>query len=225
MKKSSVVRKARRIDRILVEMYGVKRQARLRDPAEELILTILSQNTNDTNRDRAFNSLKKKFPGWSDVSEASPSAVARTIKIGGLANIKSKRIIKILRQIGEKSPDFSLSFLKDMSDQGARDYLMEFEGVGPKTASCVLMFSLGRKTMPVDTHVHRVSVRLGLIPDGCTAEEAHDWYQRLDLPVDIYQFHLNMIQHGRKICRPQKPKCEECPLRRQCLYFRGGLSG
>lgn len=188
-------------------------------------MTVLSQNTNDINRDRAFNSLKKNFPGWSDVAAASPSAIARRIKIGGLANIKSKRIIKILRQIGERSPDFSLSFLKEMSDQDAREYLMEFEGVGPKTASCVLMFSLGRKTMPVDTHVHRISTRLGLIPDGCTAEEAHDWYEQLDLPVDIYQLHLNMIQHGRTICRPQKPKCKECPLKRQCLYYREGRSG
>ena len=202
-------------------MYGTKRQTKLRNPTEELILTVLSQNTNDTNRDRAFNSLKGKFPDWSDVAGANPSAIARTIKAGGLANVKSKRIIKILRQIGEKSPDFSLSFLKGMSDQDARDYLMEFEGVGPKTASCVLMFSLGRKTMPVDTHVHRVSVRLGLIPDGCTANDAHDWYRELALPLDIYQLHLNMIQHGRTICRPQKPKCKECPLKRQCLYFRG----
>jgi endonuclease-3 len=205
-------------------MYGAKRQARLRDPTEELILTILSQNTNDTNRDRAFRSLRKRLPSWNDVMGASPSTIARTIKAGGLANIKSKRIVKILRQISEKSPDFSLSFLKGMSDQDARDYLMEFEGVGPKTASCVLMFSLGRKAMPVDTHVHRVSSRLGLLPDGCTAEEAHDWYGELDLPVDIHQLHLNMIQHGRTICRPQKPKCKECPLKRQCLYFRG-LSG
>ena len=184
-------------------------------------MTVLSQNTNDTNRDRAFNSLKDRFPDWSDVAGANPSAIARTIKAGGLANIKSKRIVKILRQIGEKSPDFSLSFLKGMSDQDGWDYLMEFEGVGPKTASCVLMFSFGRKTMPVDTHVHRVSARLGLIPDGYMAEDAHDWYRELALPLDIYQLHLNMIQHGRTICRPQKPKCEKCPLKRQCLYFRG----
>ncbi len=221
MKKSSIVCRAKRIDRILADTYGAKKQANLRDPTEELILTVLSQNTNDTNRDRAFNSLKDRFPDWSDVAGANPSAIARTIKAGGLANIKSKRIVKILRQIGEKSPDFSLSFLKGMSDQDGWDYLMEFEGVGPKTASCVLMFSFGRKTMPVDTHVHRVSARLGLIPDGYMAEDAHDWYRELALPLDIYQLHLNMIQHGRTICRPQKPKCEKCPLKRQCLYFRG----
>ncbi len=221
MKKSSIVRKAKRIDGILADRYGARRQAKLRDPTEELIVTILSQNTNDTNRDRAFASLKKKFPAWSDIVKASPSAIARTIKTGGLANIKSKRIIKILRQIGERSPDYSLSFLKKMSDQEAWGYLMEFEGVGPKTASCVFLFSLGRNTMPVDTHVHRVSARLGLIPDGYTAEEAHEWYSELALPVDIYRFHINMIQHGRTICRPQKPKCEKCPLRRHCLYFKG----
>jgi endonuclease-3 len=107
-----------------------------------------------------------------------------------------------------------------MSDQEAWDYLMEFEGVGPKTASCVFLFSFGRRTMPVDTHVHRVSARLGLIPDGYSAEDAHDWYRELALPVDIYQFHINLIQHGRTICRPQRPKCEKCTLRRLCLYFR-----
>ena len=223
MEKSSIVKKAKRIDEILADTYGARRQAKFRNPTEDLILTVLSQNTNDTNRDRAFASLKKKYPGWREVAGASPAGIARAIKTGGLANIKSKRIIKILKQIGEKSADYSLRFLKKMSDQDAWDYLMEFEGVGPKTASCVMLFSLGRRTMPVDTHVHRVSARLGLIPDGCTAESAHDWYIELALPVDIYQLHLNMVQHGRTICRPQKPKCEKCPLKRHCLYFRGLL--
>ncbi len=221
MKKSSIVRKAKRIDWILADRYGAKKQKKLRDPTEGLILTVLSQNTNDINRDRAFTSLRERFPDWNDVAEANPSAIARAIKAGGLANIKSKRIIKILRQIGERSSDYSLSFLRKMSDQEAWGYLMEFKGVGPKTASCVLLFSLGRRAMPVDTHVHRVSARLGLIPDGHTAEDAHEWYRELALPVDIYQFHINMIQHGRTICRPQKPKCEKCPLRRHCLYFKG----
>ncbi len=221
MKESSIVKKAKRIDEILADTYGAKKQAKFRNPTEELILTVLSQNTNDTNRDRAFASLKKKYPGWRDVAGARPAGIARAIKAGGLANVKSKRIIKILKQIGEKSADYSLWFLKKMSDQDAWDYLMEFEGVGPKTASCVMLFSLGRKAMPVDTHVHRVSARLGLIPDGCTAEGAHDWYEELALPVGIYQFHINMVQHGRTTCRPQKPKCEKCPLRRHCIYFRG----
>jgi endonuclease-3 len=221
LKESSIVRKAKRIDEILADMYGAKKQTKLRDPTEELILTVLSQNTNDINRDRAFTSLRKRFPDWNDVAEANPSAIARTIKVGGLANIKSKRIIKILRQIGERSADYSIGFLERMSDRDAWDYLMEFDGVGPKTASCVLLFSLGRRAMPVDTHVHRVSVRLGLIPDGYTAENAHEWYRELALPVDIYQFHINMIQHGRTICRPQKPKCEKCPLRKHCMYFKG----
>jgi endonuclease-3 len=220
LKESSIVRKVKRIDEILARTYGAKKQAKLRDPTEGLIMTVLSQNTNDTNRDRAFFSLRERFQSWNDVARANPAALARTIRAGGLANIKSKRIIRILRQIGEKSPDFSLEFLKKMSDQDAWDYLMQFDGVGPKTASCVLLFSLGRKAMPVDTHVHRVSARLGLIPDGYTAEDAHDWYRKLALPVDIFQFHVNMIQHGRTTCRPQKPKCSECSLRRHCIYFR-----
>lgn len=201
-------------------MHGAKKQAGLRNPTEELILTVLSQNTSDINRDRAYESLRKRYPAWEIVVSAGASNVARAIRAGGLANIKSKRIIKILKQINQRSADYSLAFLKDMADDEVWDYLRGFEGVGPKTASCVMMFSLGRSTMPVDTHVHRVGTRLGLIPEGCNAEKAHGWFRELSLTVDAYQLHLNLISHGRTLCRPKNPKCGQCPLTRECRYYR-----
>ena len=206
------------IDKKMAKMYGEKKQMRFPDPTEELILTILSQNTNDLNRDRAFASLNSEFSGWADIANARSSSIAGAIKVGGLANIKAKRIKRILIQIGERAEDYSISFIKKMADNEAWKYLMSFDGVGPKTASCVMMFSLGRDFMPVDTHVYRVSKRLGLFPANMTAEKAHDWYRKMKPPVDIYQFHLNLIQHGRTLCRPAKPKCSECGLIRHCVY-------
>lgn len=220
MKKSAILKKIERIDAVLAHVYGVKERTSLRDPTEELILTVLSQNTNDKNRDRAFDSLKKRFPRWEDLARARPGRIAEAIKAGGLANIKSKRIKKMLNQIRRRSPDFSLGFLNEMSDREAFDFLLGLEGVGPKTASCVLLFSLGRKSMPVDTHIHRVSMRLGLGSDGDSAETVFGMYERLPLTVDVYQFHLNMIEHGRSLCRPSRPLCEQCPLKRFCRYFR-----
>ncbi|UCC80132.1 MAG: endonuclease III [Candidatus Zixiibacteriota bacterium] len=220
MGRSTLLKKIVSIDKKLTEMYGEKKQFKFRDPTEELILTILSQNTNDVNRDRAFRSLKAEFPGWGAIAQARSASIAGAIKVGGLANIKSGRIKKILKQIGEKSEDYSISFIKKMTDNEAWEYLMSYEGVGPKTAACVMLFSLGRDFMPVDTHVHRVSKRLGLIPENMNAEKAHDWYREMKPPVSFYRFHLNLIEHGRNLCRPAKPKCPECGLKRQCVYFK-----
>jgi endonuclease III len=216
----SLQKKSAKIDKILAGLYGAKKQTSKSDPTAELILTVLSQNTNDINRDRAYHSLRQQFPSWDDIANAKPGAVAKAIKVGGLAAIKSKRIIKILTQIKSRSNDYSLSFLNKLSDKEIWEYLIAFDGVGPKTASCVLLFALGRKAMPVDTHVHRVGKRLGLIPDNFSAEKAHPWFLELELPIDMYQFHLNLIQHGRVICRPKNPKCDSCPLTRLCLYYR-----
>jgi endonuclease-3 len=220
MSRKRITARAGIVDRILEANYGEKKQTEFLNPTEELILTVLSQNTNDKNRDRAYRSLRRKFPRWGDIASARPSAVAEAIRPGGLANIKSARIIRILKQINSRSSGYSLAFLKRMADREVWEYLMGFEGVGPKTASCVMMFSLGRRTMPVDTHVHRVGRRLGLIPDGYSAEKAHEWFMDLNLPVDVYQLHMNMIAHGRTLCRPRNPVCQECPLTRQCLYYR-----
>ena len=219
MKRPVLLKKIVIVDKKLTEMYGEKKQLEFRDPTQELILTILSQNTNDFNRDRAYVSLTARFSDWEQLAYARSSSIASAIRVGGLANIKSKRIKKILRQIGERSKDYSISFIEKMTDNEAWEYLLSFEGVGPKTAACVMMFSLGRDFMPVDTHVHRVSGRLGLIPKAMNAERAHDWYREMKPPVSMYQFHLNMIQHGRTLCRPAKPKCLKCGLKRECVFF------
>lgn len=218
--KSNLKKKTLSVDRLLAERYGTKKQTAKTDPTSELILTVLSQNTNDINRDRAYNTLRQQYPRWADVASAKPSDIAKAIKVGGLAAIKSTRIIKILKQIASRSNDYSLVFLNDLTDKEIWDYLISFDGVGPKTASCVLLFALGRKAMPVDTHVHRVGRRLGIIPENYSAEKAHPWFLELELPVAMYQFHLNLIQHGRIVCRPRNPKCQACPLTRLCLYYR-----
>ncbi len=219
MDRRALTRKVLIVDKILAEMYGEKKQERFMEPTDELILTVLSQNTNDINRDRAFTALREKFPTWQDAAGASTTSIASAIKIGGLANIKSKRIKKILKQIGEKSDDYTISFIKKMPDEKAWEYLVAFDGVGPKTASCVMMFSLGKDTMPVDTHVHRLSKRLGLIANSVNADQAHDWYREMSFPVSAYQFHLNLIQHGRTLCRAKSPQCFECRLKKQCSYY------
>lgn len=213
------------VDKLLAQTYGEKKQTRLTEPTAELILTVLSQNTNDINRDKAFETLRSRFPTWKILAAAKPVDIAKAIHIGGLSGIKSERIKKILNQIAERSPDFVLSFLEKMGDREVFDYLVSFDGVGPKTASCVLLFSLGRKAMPVDTHVHRVGGRLGFIPEGVDHDKAHQLFLDLNLPVDMYQFHLNLIQHGRALCRPTNPKCGPCPLKRYCLYYRAFVAG
>ena len=222
-KKQKLAARARAVDKILADTYGEKKQTRKTDPTSELILTILSQNTNDINRDRAFKTLKERFPTWADIASAKVTDIAKAIHGGGLSGIKSKRIKKILSQIKEWSSDYKLLFLKKMSDKEVFDYLMSFTGVGPKTASCVLLFSLGRQAMPVDTHVYRVGQRLGFIPPNLNAEKAHQWFLELKLPIDMYQFHLNLIQHGRTLCRPSNPKCDVCPIKRYCLYHNSSL--
>lgn len=223
--KTRIVDKAKKVDCILAQTYGSKRQGRLADPTSELILTILSQNTNDNNRDKAYATLRRRFPTWAAVGNAKVSEIARAIRVGGLATIKSKRIKNVLRQISSRSSDYELDFLEKMSDEEIWDYLLAFDGVGPKTVSCVLLFALGRKAMPVDTHVHRVGTRLGLIPKGYGADKAHRWFLDLDLPLDLYQLHLNMIQHGRSLCRARRPRCRECPLKGLCIYYREQSAG
>jgi len=208
------------IDKILAKMYGEKKQVKFSDPTKELNLSVLAQDTNDVNRDRAFKALKTKFPRWDDVANAGESSVASAIKVGGLANTKAKRIKKILKQIGRENKDYSLKKLKKLEDHEAWEYLTAFEGVGPKTASCVLMFALGRKTMPVDTHVHRLGKRLGIIPENYSAENSHDWFRNLNLKTDVYQLHLNLISHGRNMCKSRNPECGNCSLRKHCNYFQ-----
>jgi endonuclease-3 len=220
MLNTAVKSKIKSIDKLLEKMYGIRVQNKFSNPTDELILTVLSQNTNDNNRDKAFKALKDKYPGWKHVANARTSSIARAIKVGGLANIKSKRIKKILKQIGKDSPIYSLNSLKELSDSKAWEYLTGFDGVGPKTASCVMMFSFGRNFMPVDTHVFRVGKRLGIIPGNLNADKSHDLFRKANLNISLYQLHLNMIRHGREKCRPRNPKCDGCILRQKCNYYK-----
>ena len=211
--------KALRVHGLLLEYYGVPVLKPQRDPLTELIMTILSQNTADVNSSRAYAALHQRFPTWEEVLAAEPEAVIEAIRIGGLARIKAPRIQQILRRLRDERGSLSLGFLADMSTQEARQFLTALPGVGPKTAACVLLFSSLRKpALPVDTHVHRVARRLGLVPDKASAEKAADLLEEL-LPEELYYpFHLSLIRHGRSLCKAGKPRCEECPLAQDCDY-------
>lgn len=186
---------------------------------DELISTILSQNTNDANRDRAFESLRDRFPTWEAVRDAPEEDVVDSIRTAGLAKQKGPRIQKILKEITEQRGELDLDFLNDMSTQGAYDWLQQFKGVGPKTASIVLLFSLGKSAFPVDTHIHRVSGRLGLRPPKLNADKSHKHLAEQFPPDTYYNAHLNLIRLGREICLARQPKCEMCPLQEHCQYY------
>jgi endonuclease-3 len=191
------------------------------DAVSELICTILSQNTNDNNRDRAYTALRAKFPTWEQVRDAPTRQIIAAIRPAGLANQKGPRIQRVLRRFTELNPGkpLNLDFLADLPVDEARQWLMSLNGVGPKTAAIVLLFSLNRPAFPVDTHIHRVTTRLGLIPEGTSAEKAHGLLEALVPPQWYYPFHLNVIAHGRAVCKAQRPRCEVCPLQKHCDYF------
>lgn len=190
-----------------------------RAPVDELILTVLSQNTNDRNRDVAYGRLRERFPGgWPEVRDAPAEEVEEAIRPGGLSNTKAARIGEILRALG----DDDLAWLETAPLEDARAFLTALPGVGRKTAACVLLFSFGRPDVPVDTHVFRVGGRLGLFRPGGTLDEAHDELTRLagGNPDDAYELHVALIRHGRRTCVARTPRCGECPLRRMCPYGR-----
>jgi endonuclease-3 len=191
-----------------------------RAPIDELILTVLSQNTNDRNRDVAWARLRERLPTWDAVREAPVADVEDAIRPGGLAPTKAVRIKRILEALGEDD----LCWLEDAPLAEARDYLCDLPGVGRKTAACVLLFSFGRPEVPVDTHVYRVASRLGLIRPGASFDEAHDEMLRLVDPEDAYEIHVLLIRHGRRTCVAREPRCAECPLRRMCPEGRRRLS-
>ncbi len=219
--------KALRVCRRLMQEYGDEPWQPSRDPLSELVRTILSQNTSDYNSDRAFQSLLDSFPTWEAVRDAPAEAIADAIKVGGLANVKAPRIKRILEELSSKN-GLHLDFLADMDPQEAKAWLRAIDGVGPKTAACVLMFSLGKPVLPVDTHVYRVSRRLGLIDARTSAEAAHDVLEAMLSPEAIYHFHVHMIKHGRLVCKAQRPCAPECVLQGECDYFKsvalGGLT-
>jgi endonuclease III len=191
------------------------------DPLDELINTILSQNTNDHNRDKAYHALRAAFPTWEAVRDAPPAQVIAAIRSAGLANQKGPRIQQVLRRITAERGELDLNFLRDLPTGEAKAWLTSLNGVGPKTASIVLLFALGKPAFPVDTHIQRVTGRLGLIPPKTSADKAHGILEELVPPEWYHSFHLNMIAHGRQVCQALRPQCARCVLQRHCDYYQG----
>jgi len=208
------------VHRRLLEAYGDPRWRHPLPPVSELVSTILSQNTNDVNRDHAFKALRAAFPSWEAVRDAPPAAVVEAIRPAGLANQKGPRIQAALQAITQERGRLDLRFLRRLPPDQALAWLMRFRGVGHKTASIVLLFSLGMPAFPVDTHIYRVSGRLGLLPARASLEQAHDLLGRTFPPRTYSAAHLNLIRHGREVCRARKPACPACVLRRLCPYGR-----
>jgi len=210
---------ANKIHELLLDYYGYPDWRNPLPPLDELVSTILSQNTNDLNRDRAFEALTDRFSNWEDVRDADQEEVIDTIRPAGLANQKGPRIQNILMQITEQQGRLDLSFLNDMPTDDARDWLLQFKGVGPKTAAIVLQFSLGKPAFPVDTHIYRVTGRVGIRPEKMTADQAHSYLEEIFPEQAYYPAHLNIIHLGRDICHARKPQCLSCPINHLCSYY------
>jgi endonuclease-3 len=218
-------RRARTVLNRLRKRYGELLPPRRSDPLEELVLTVLSQHTSDVNAERAFESLRAAFPSWEEVVRAPTRSVADAIRSGGLADTKAPRIQGILREVVERRGAFDLSSLADLPDDEARAELMSLPGVGPKTAAVVLSFSLGRDAMPVDTHVHRVTKRLGLVPQTASAERADRILHEL-VPEGLRTpLHVALIRLGREVCKAPIPRCRVCPLNDICPTAPRYLAG
>ncbi len=200
--------------------YGVARWKPRMEPLEELIHCILSQHTSDANSFRAFRALRKAFPSWQAVVDAPTERVAEVIRSGGLANQKAPRIQAVLRTLYQLRGDYTLDWLQELNTAEARRFLLSLPGIGPKCAAIVLCFALGRPVIPVDTHVFRVSWRLGLIPHSIGEAKAHQVLEAMVPPELAYRFHVALIRHGRALCKAQRPLCEQCPLTDLCDYYR-----
>jgi endonuclease III len=216
----SLAERVLEIHQVLLEFYGEPTWRNPLPPVDELVSTILSQNTNDNNRDKAFNALVARFKTWEVVRDAPAADVIEAIRPAGLGNQKGPRIQQVLREITTERGNLDLSFLKDLPLEEARDWLTRFNGVGPKTAAIVLCFSLGRPAFPVDTHIYRVTGRIGLRPETMGVEEAHRYFEALFPPETYYAAHLNIIRLGREICHARKPDCAACPIRQRCQFGR-----
>ncbi len=210
------------IERLLDATYGPRMLRTNGDPVSELVGTILSQNTSDVNTARSFASLRESFPTWEDAISAETEDVRDAIRMGGLANIKAPRIQRVLSSILERCGELRLDFLQEMPVEDAQSWLTDLDGIGPKTAACVLLFSLGMPAMPVDTHVGRVMTRLGVVPDRTSTLRKERIVEALIGPdADrMYAVHVETISHGRRICKAQRPLCAECPLSHLCLYYQ-----
>ena len=210
------------IERLLDVMYGPRMLRANGDPVSELVGTILSQNTSDVNTARSFASLRDAFPTWEDVIAANTADVAEAIKMGGLSNIKAPRIQAALQSILDRRGSLDLDFLREMPLLDAQAWLTAQDGIGPKTAACVLLFSLAMPAMPVDTHVGRVMTRLGVVPDKTSTITKERILETLigDDADRMYAVHVESIAHGRKVCKSQRPLCEQCRLQTLCRYYR-----
>jgi endonuclease-3 len=213
--------RALKIHAALLQAYGEPIWRNPLPAIDELVSTILSQNTNDINRDRGFNALRAKLPTWEAVRDADVSIIIEAIRPAGLANQKGPRIQQVLRAISAERGSLDLNFLADLPIEEARAWLTKFNGVGPKTAAIVLCFSLNMPAFPVDTHIYRVSGRLGLRglrPEKMTVEQAHPHLESVFPPETYYAAHLNLIRLGREVCGARKPNCPSCPIQKLCGY-------
>jgi endonuclease-3 len=203
----------------LIEFYGYPEWRNPLPAVDELVSTILSQNTNDINRDRAFNALRQRFPTWEQVRDADVEEIIEAIRPAGLANQKGPRIQNVLREITAQRGDLNLDFLNELSVEEIEEWLLSFKGVGPKTAAIVIQFSLDKPAFPVDTHIYRVTGRIGLRPEKMNADRAHKHLASLFPPDTYYPVHLNLIRLGREICGARRVDCERCPLQGLCDYY------
>lgn len=212
-------KKTQELIKRLDDYYGLKEWSRWREPVGELVRTILSQNTTDKNSLKAYADLKEAYPTWDDILVADEAKIADVIRSGGLANTKATKIKKALAEIKKQHGSIDLEFLAAYNLNDAAEYLISLDGVGPKTAACVLIFSFNFPMIPADTHVHRLSNRIGIV-DGSTREKTQELLQDEIPDKDKYSFHLNLIEHGRKICKAKNPVCVDCFLQDICDYFQ-----
>jgi len=207
------------IAKALGDVYGYPAWRQWLPPLDELVSCILSQSTTDTNRDRAFDSLKARFKTYEEVRDAAPADVIDAIKVAGLGNQKGPRIQEVLRRISEERGEMNIDFLRDLPMDEAKAWLTSLNGVGPKTAAIVMCFGFNLPAFPVDTHVHRVGQRIGFLPEGISADKAHPLMEAIVPPEDHLTFHLNLIRHGRETCTARVAHCERCPITEWCDYY------
>ena len=213
-----------RTNRLLIEAYERPKWPGPQDPVDVLVGTILSQSTTGPKAEKTYTTLRKTYTTWDAVASAEPRAVAKVLRSGGLAKTKGDTIINVLRDLKKERGTATLEFIKTMSVREAMRAFEAFEGVGPKTGACVLLFALGREVCPVDTHIHRILQRMGIIPTGTTPEAAFELLQPLVPKGQSYVFHVNLIRLGREVCRAGKPKCSVCPVETECRYAAKNLS-
>jgi endonuclease III len=200
-------------------LYGVPQPEPDLDPLDVLIETILSQSTTNANSGRAFESLKDRYPTWEHARRARASSIEAAIRSGGLAKQKSVRIKELLNTIHARRGSLDLSFLSTVPLDEARQFLATLKGVGPKTVACTLLFACTRPVFPIDVHIFRIGRRLGLIPEKCSDERAHQLMEQMIPPERYFEAHINLIRLGRRVCRPSNPACEQCPLIDYCEYY------